>query len=475
MMENRWQILSENLRLSDESRERIRTQLTSHLTQQEDISMKKKAIQLRGPWIAAALVIVMVITVSAAGLLGAFDLLKKKDSFSLLGMTQVYEECAYDVGISASTPRGDVFTLEKAATDSTFCTIFYTYRYAQPQMTQEEFATQNVHSPWKAYSRAPQMELLLDGELISAEGYSNSFEVQEYFSDPSTVCGAWRCLLDAPFWAVGDGAQLELQGWVWNEEAREREKFSLAFPSHPCTSSINTPDVTFSMHLAGKTTEIDVASLSRSPLGSLLTLRYEKDPNNGLGLDGAFVLRNKDTGAYIPFARVWTMRGVDSAGMLTDTYELFGTLDDLNTLELIPAWHSSSASERTVVPLSSLPWSDLTRTCDGYAPVSYRVAEGGRLIVEMKSIGPATSHYSSIGNGVNFLDKDGNCPFKSSGFIEKFKDRATGTITVVVTFQDLEDFEANVDKVAALWFFTTDYTLLEDKAVTIPLPISFER
>lgn len=475
MMEHRWQTLSEHLRLSDQSRERVRARLAAQPTQQEDILMKKKILPLRGPLIAAALAAVMAITVSATSLLGVLDLLKKQDSFSLLGMTQVYEECAYDVGISASTPRGDVFTLEKAATDSTFCTIFYTYRYAQPQMTQEEFAALDAHSPWDAYSLAPQMELLLNGERISAEGYNNSFEVQQYFSDPSTICGAWRCLLDAPSRAVGDGAQLELQGWIWNEEAREREEFALSFISHPCSSSINTPGVTFSMYRAGRPMEVEAASLSRSPLGSLLTLRYEKDPNNGLGLDGAFVLRNKDTGAYIPFARVWTMKGADSAGMLTDTYELFGTLDDLNVLELIPVWHSSGISERTVVPLSSLPWLDLAHTSDGYAPASYRIADGGRLIVEMKPIGPSTSHYSSIGNGVNFLDKDGNDPFQSTASIEKFKDRATGIITVVVTFQDLEDFEANVDKVTALWFFANDYTLLEEQAVTIPLPLSLEK
>lgn len=466
--------LSEDLKLSSESRMAIRDAIASQSVTGEDNSMKQKAVHFRTLLTAAALAVAMTITVSAAALLGAFDFIKKQDAFSLLGMTEVYEKYAYDVGLSATTQRGDVFTLEKAATDAHFCTIFYTYHYAEPQMTQAEFERMDGNSPWAAYSWTPEMGLfLMNGERVSAEGYNNSFELQQYFSDPSTVCGAWRCLLTAPFWEFADGAELELRGEVWDEETRTWESFSLVFPSHPCSMSLNTPDVTFSMYQGGKAMEIEVYSLSCSPLGNLLTLRYEKDPNNALGLDGSFALRNKDTGAYIPFARIWTMRGSDSAGMETDTYELFGNVNGLEALELVPVWYSGGPATRTTVPLTALPCTDPAVTNGGYAPTSYRTTEDGRLLVEMAPIGAVTSHYSSIGNGVGFLDKDGNELFKRYN-VEKFKDRTTGIITVVTTVEDPEDFAANVDEVAALWFFTNKNTLLEDKAVTIPLPLSLE-
>lgn len=472
-MEQHWKSLSEHLTLPEESRRRIRAQLAAQPSGQETACTKKNTFRLRAPLVAAALVAVMVVSVSAAALLGVFDRLKEQSAFALLGMNEVYEEYAYDVGLSAVTEGGNTFTLEKAAIDGNFCTIFFSYHYTQPLMTQAEFEALDNSSPWAAYRWTPELYLMLNGEVISAEGYSNSFELQQYVSDPSTVYGAWRCLLTAPLSSAADGAELELRGRTWKEEDGAWDPFSLVFPSRPCSSSVNTPDVTFSMYWGGKAMEIEVASLSRSPLGNLLTLRYEKNPNNGLGLDGSFVLRNKDTGAYIPFARVWTMKGADSAGILTDPYELFGDLSDLDTLELIPVWYSSAISQRTTVPLSSLPWSDPTLTNGGYAPASYRVADGNRLIVEMKPIGPVTTNYSSIGNGVCFLDKDGNELFDRCS-VEKFKDRSTGTITVVTTIEDPKDFAANVDKVAALWFFTDDYTLLENKAVTIPCPVSLK-
>lgn len=474
MMDQGLKRLSEGLKLSSESRTAIRNAIASQPAAEEGNSMKEKTVHFRILLTAAALAVAMTITVSAAALLGAFDFIKKQDAFSLLGMTEVYEKYAYDVGFSTTTQRGDLFTLEKAATDAHFCTIFYTYHYAEPQMTQAEFEHLDNSSPWASHSWAPEIGLFLaNGERVSAEGYNNSFEPQQYFSDPSTLCGAWRCLLTAPFWEFADGAELELRGRIWDEETQTWESFSLVFPSHPCSMSLNTPDVTFSMYLGGKAMEIEVNSLSCSPLGNLLTLRYEKDPNNGLGLDGSFALRNKDTGAYIPFARIWTMRGSDSAGMETDTYELFGDVNGLEALELVPVWYSGGPATKTTVPLTALPCTDPAVTNGGYAPASYRTTEDGRLFVEMAPIGAVTSHYSSIGNGVGFLDKDGNELFKRGG-VEKFKDRATGMITVVTTIEDPEEFVANVDKVAALWFFTNESTLLEDKAVTIPLPLTLE-
>lgn len=65
MMEKRWKDLSESLKLSDESRERIRTRLTSQPTQQEVICMKKKTLYLRAPLVAAVLAVVLAATALA--------------------------------------------------------------------------------------------------------------------------------------------------------------------------------------------------------------------------------------------------------------------------------------------------------------------------------------------------------------------------------------------------------------------------
>ncbi len=422
----------------------------------------------------AAACAALVVSVSAAALLGAFDFLKELDAFEAMGLTEVYETYAYDVGATATTPGGDVFTLEKAATDGTFFTIFYTYRYAEPLMTQAEFDALDAADPWASYSAAPFFTLSLSdtGDEISQEGYQNSFEVQQYFSDPQTVRGAWRCLLTTSFGETAAGTPLTLQGYTYDREAKTREDFSLAFTSQPSPGLICTPDVTFPLYWAGQDMTINVESVKISPLGSLLTLRY--DPSAGTGIFSAFVLRDKDTGKYIPFARVWTRANSGGTDEVVDTYELFGSAHELGkieNLELVPIWSAKSNSDRKVVSLSDLPSTDPGNPAGGYAPASYRVS-GNRLIVELQPVGATSADEATLLNGVYFLDKDGNELFREAT-TEKFKNRQTGVITVVTTVKDA-DFAEKVKNVDALWFFAEDYSLLEDKTVTIPIPIHME-
>jgi len=427
---------------------------------------------LRAAAIAAALCAVMVITVSAAALLGAFDFLKEQDTFEALGLSDVYDLYAYDVNATTTTPSGDTFTLEKAATDGTFFTVFYTYRYAEPLMTQEEFKALGAADPWASRSAAPFFTLRSQaGEEISLEGYNNSFEVQHYLSDPQTVRGAWRCLLTVPFWATADGTTLTLAGYTWDSETKTQEDFSVDLVSHPSPAVHCTPGVTFPLSWAGKDMTIDVDSVEISPLGSLLTLRYEKNEGTALGVQDAFVLRDKDTGKYIPFARVWTRSNSGGTGEVIDTYELFGDVLDLGeieNLELVPIWSTKSIADKITVALKDLPSDDAGNPAGGYAPASYKVS-GNRLIVELQPVGAVSATEAAIGNGVYFLDKDGNEVFDYTS-TAKFKDRQTGVITVVTTVGD-EDFTEKVKNVDALWFFAEDYYLLEDKAVTIPIPI----
>lgn len=65
-MERNLKRMSDALKLPQESRERIRSQLASYQAQQEDISMKKPALKTRIPLVAAVAVIAAALTLTAA-------------------------------------------------------------------------------------------------------------------------------------------------------------------------------------------------------------------------------------------------------------------------------------------------------------------------------------------------------------------------------------------------------------------------
>lgn len=65
-MERNFKRISDELKLPQESRERIRSQLSSYQKQSEDIPMKKATLKSRMPLIAAAVVMMMVLTLTAA-------------------------------------------------------------------------------------------------------------------------------------------------------------------------------------------------------------------------------------------------------------------------------------------------------------------------------------------------------------------------------------------------------------------------
>ena len=65
-MERNFKSISDGLKLPQESRERIRSQLASYQKQSEDIPMKKSTLKSRVPLIAAAVVMMMALTLTAA-------------------------------------------------------------------------------------------------------------------------------------------------------------------------------------------------------------------------------------------------------------------------------------------------------------------------------------------------------------------------------------------------------------------------
>ena len=58
-MERNFKRISDELKLPQESRERIRSQLSSYQKQSEDIPMKKATLKSRMPLIAAAVVMML--------------------------------------------------------------------------------------------------------------------------------------------------------------------------------------------------------------------------------------------------------------------------------------------------------------------------------------------------------------------------------------------------------------------------------
>lgn len=70
--------------------------------------------------------------------MGAFNFLKERDEYDMLGQGAAYETCAYDVKQSAAAENGDVLTVDRVAMDGKFCTIFYSVRFQEPVVSTEE-------------------------------------------------------------------------------------------------------------------------------------------------------------------------------------------------------------------------------------------------------------------------------------------------------------------------------------------------
>ena len=73
-MERNFKRISDELKLPQEGRERIRSQLASYQKQSEDVTMKKSTLKLRVPLIAVAVVMMMalMLTAAAAGVVHLF-------------------------------------------------------------------------------------------------------------------------------------------------------------------------------------------------------------------------------------------------------------------------------------------------------------------------------------------------------------------------------------------------------------------
>ena len=210
---------------------------------------------------------------------------------------------------------------------------------------------------------------------------------------------------------------------------------------------------------------MEAISLNRSPLGTLLRLRWaEEDTGAREWYD--FVLRDGDTGAYIPYDQVVINHYWDPEGYVDSVYELYGDVSGLRNLEIIPNTPAGGQAPRQVVDVASLPSTDTGNLDGGYAPASYETVDG-QLIVKMQPVGAVNAWYARLGNGVYFLDSQGNELFDDI-FVRKIKNRSDGTITVISTPTEAS-YQRDVDRVAQIWFFVQKYELLEGRKVVIQL------
>lgn len=346
--------------------------------------------------------------------------------------------------------NGDVFTVDRVATDGTFCTIFYCL-YVQDET-------------WRY---APRMSLCSGGEDISMEGYDNSFENQEYQADDHTLYGAWRFLLRTP---LEEGEQVELKLARYGDaEPGELAPLlwenTLAFSVNPIQGEQFELDAVLSARIGGEPVQVEAVSLKRSPLGTLLRLRWsEEDSSEKNWYD--FALRDGDTGAYIPYDQVVINHYWDPEGYVDSVYELYGDVRGLKQLEIIPTTSVGGVSPRQEVALEDLPSADSGNPDGGYAPASYEAVDG-QLIVKMQPVGAVNSWYARLLNGVYFQDDQGEELFEDV-WVDKIKNRSDGTITVIST-PSAESYARDVDKVARIWFFVQQYELLEGQKAVIRL------
>lgn len=120
-MERNFKRISDELKLPQESRERIRAQLASHQKQSEGIPMKKSILRSRVPLIAAAVVMMMALTLTAAAAVVAHlfrndIIVSSRDD---IPMPSGENDAPGAVGVTR--PNGNPpFTLEETAESSRF-------------------------------------------------------------------------------------------------------------------------------------------------------------------------------------------------------------------------------------------------------------------------------------------------------------------------------------------------------------------
>lgn len=120
-MERNFKRISDGLKLPQESRERIRSQLTSYQKQSEDVPMKKSTLKSRAPLIAAAVVMMMALTLTAAAAVALHLFRNDIIVFSKEDIPAPSSENGSPGSVAITEPNGNPpFTLEEMAKSGRF-------------------------------------------------------------------------------------------------------------------------------------------------------------------------------------------------------------------------------------------------------------------------------------------------------------------------------------------------------------------
>lgn len=431
--------------------------------------------------LAAVLAAALLATGALAYSLGVFDFLRGREEYRLLGQAEVYEKYAVAVNLTATAENGDVLTVDRVAMGGRFCTIFYSVHTAQPMKAwSERDASISAKAPdlWQARRLSPVFSLYAGEERLAAGHYDGG---QQYLTDPHTLYGETRLLLDRP---PVEGEALELRAapsWTEGEEsggpaAEGTEmpvKWSVPLTAHLVAGERLAQGQMFALWGQSRTFEqLEILSLDRSPLGTLLTIRetlpegyWEKD---SLQHAPQFALRDADTGEFIPYGT--PNNGREGAGPYrTDVYELYGDVENLKTLELVPVRRNFKGGvPRIIAGVDDLPVGQ--DNPDGGYVLTDCTAEDGRVVLTWRPEG-AVINLSQCVPPVDLLDRAGNRLFIGDGAPNAYRDtfinRADGSVTVIYTRIDLP--EGYLDQLAQLAFWPSRYELLPGETVAISL------
>lgn len=399
---------------------------------------------LRTVLVAAAVCALLGVT-AWAYVTGALDFLKGREEYQFLGRTEVYEKYAKPVNLTQTAENGDVLTIESMAMDGNFCTLIYKVETVAEMATWSDInngISKDAPDFWQAMILNPSFHIEVGGDLPGWNGG------QQFLADANTLYGMTRIALERP---VDKGERFTLHVGLSLSEIQ----------TNPALGAIedlsDVPDKwTFDLvadPLETETIGTEVGTLSRSPLGTILTLSERV-------VSGGFALRDGDTGAYIPYSAVCDVMEEERT-----LYELYGDTSGLRTLEVVPIQYDGKSSSVTI-PLEELPARG-NNTVGGYE-VSSVEFEADKIVVTRRPVGATTGGF---GAHVSFVDANGEHLFSSDesfdSYLDIFRDWTNGNVIEAYSLGGVP--EEYVKRIVGVEFRDSAYMLLEDQAITVPL------
>lgn len=425
--------------------------------------------------LAAAAICALLGATTWAYVSGAFPFLKDKEEYRFLGQAELYEKYAETVNQEQTAANGDVLTVESVALDGNSCTVFYTVRTKAP-MVPRSFSGGDAASDepdlWKGMNVSPHFSVTARGVDITG---SSSMLGQQFMMNDRTLCGMARIALNRPL-ERGESYYLrvspsfaELVSPSGNHVGGVMpDKWLFTLSANPLeTRFILSEQTAQVLDGHGNSHDVKYVSFSHSELSTILKLgelvpeAYRGDPSSEWP-ELEFVIRDGNTGAYIPYSYVSGSNG----GMRYITYELYGVSDDMGLLELIPIRRAEKSGWRTVA-LSDLPVRS-GNDSGGYAMSSVELRKD-KIVVTQHPIGATTAASS----GVSFLDSGGNRLFDGEDvpdgrvYADVFIDGTDGSVITTYSLSNIPGSYLN--RIAQVRFYDDEFTLMEGETITVSL------